>query len=113
MENCIFCSIISKIANAEIVYEDDIVMAFWDRRPAAPVHILIIPKKHIESMNAIQKEDGQLIGHLFHVARNLAAQNKIADSGYRLVINTGLDARQSVPHLHIHLLGGKGIPPVL
>lgn len=113
MDKCIFCSIISGETDARVVYKDEQVIAFWDHHAAAPVHILIVPIKHINSVNSIQKEDEPLVGHLIHVARELAVENGVSQTGYRLVINTGPDARQSVPHLHVHLLGGKGIPSVL
>ena len=113
MEECIFCKIVAKNADAKILSEDDVAIAFLDRHPAAPVHILIVPKKHIGSMNDLVDEDTELVGHLFQIAKNLAKQFNVAENGYRLVINTGRDARQSVPHLHVHLIAGKGIPSVL
>ena len=101
-----FCRIISGDAPASVVYKDDFVIAFLDIHPAAPTHILIVPIEHIPSMNQLSEEHTQLVGHMFLVAKQLAAQNGISDSGYRLIINSGPDANQTVFHLHLHLLGG-------
>ncbi len=108
--NCIFCQIIAGRQAAEIVYRDGLVTAFQDIHPIAPIHILIAPNKHIPSLNQITTDDQQLIGYLFSIAKKLAAQYKIEQSGYRLVLNTGKDAGQSVLHIHLHLLGGKSMP---
>lgn len=107
MGETIFGKIIKKEVPAEIVYEDDEVLAFKDIAPQAPVHILIIPKKEIPTANDIIEEDAPLIGKLFVVAKKLARDFGIADSGYRLVINCNKDAGQAVYHLHLHLLGGR------
>ena len=107
--DCIFCRIIAGTAPAEIVYRDDQVIAFQNLHPIAPVHLLIVPLTHIESVNTSVPGDEPVMGHLFTVARKLAAENKIDKSGYRLVINTGADAGQSVFHLHLHLIGGRRI----
>lgn len=107
MDDCIFCKIISGEIPSEKVYEDDQVTAFHDLNPAAPTHLLIVPNKHIRSINAIAEEDEQLIGHLFTTARQLAEKSGIDESGYRLIVNTGPDAGQAVFHLHLHLLGGR------
>ncbi len=104
---CIFCQIIRKEAVASIVYHDDQVTAFRDIRPVASVHILITPNQHIESLNQLQAGDAALIEHLFSVARELAIQEKVAQTGYRMVINTGPDGGQTVSHLHLHLIGGR------
>lgn len=106
MENCIFCKIISGEIPAKKVFEDDKVVAFNDLNPQAPVHILIIPKKHIASLNEITKEDVELLGHIQEVASLLAKQNNLND-GYRLVNNCGVDGGQTVLHLHYHLMGGR------
>ena len=106
-ENCIFCKIIANEIPAEVLYSDDLVIAFRDIQPAAPVHILIVPNKHIPSINDVVPEDEELIGHLHTVARNLAIEEGIAERGYKLVINTGKDGGQVIYHLHLHLLGGK------
>jgi histidine triad (HIT) family protein len=107
MGETIFGKIIKKEIPAEIVYEDDEVLAFKDIAPQAPVHILIIPKKEIPTSNDIADEDAPLIGKLFVVAKKLARDFGVAESGYRLVINCNKDAGQAVYHLHLHLLGGR------
>jgi histidine triad (HIT) family protein len=106
MENCIFCKIVSGEIPAKKVFEDDKVIAFNDLNPQAPVHILIIPKKHIASLNEITNEDVELLGHIQEVASLLAKQNNLKD-GYRLVNNCGVDGGQTVLHLHYHLMGGR------
>lgn len=105
-DNCIFCQIIAGRTNSELVYQDDLVTAFRDRSPAAPVHVLITPNRHITSLNRITEEDELLLGRIMIVGRRLAEQLNISQSGYRLVVNTGADAGQTVFHLHFHLLGG-------
>lgn len=109
MSACVFCKIIQNELPNERIYQDEQVTAFKDRHPAAPVHILIVPNRHITSVNDLMPEDEQLIGHMMLVAQKLAASNGIADSGYRLVVNTGPDGGQAVLHLHLHLLGGARI----
>jgi histidine triad (HIT) family protein len=106
MADCIFCKIIKGDIPSTNVYRDEQVIAFRDINPAAPTHILIVPIKHIDSVNMLISDDEQLIGHLFITARQLVAQEGIADSGYRLVMNTGAGAGQTVLHVHLHLLGG-------
>ena len=106
-DSCYFCKIISDEAKAEIIYRDEQVTAFRDIHPVAPTHMLIVPNKHMESVNALKYEDEQLIGHLFSVARQLANEAGISQSGYRLIINTGPDGGQTVYHLHLHLIGGQ------
>ena len=113
MNDCLFCKIAAGEIPSDKVYEDDQVLAFRDIAPQAPVHVLVIPKKHLDSMLCLQAEDQALLGHLFEVANQLAKELGMAENGFRLVINTGKDGAQSVPHLHIHLLGGRamGWPP--
>ena len=113
MKDCIFCKIISGEIPCDKIYEDDMVLSFKDIKPEAPCHFLIIPKKHIESLNDISEEDSKLIAHIFVVAKKLAAENKIAESGYRIVSNCGVDGGQSVNHVHFHVLGGRSLiwPP--
>ena len=106
-ENCIFCKIIAKEIPGELLYQDNLVTAFRDIQPAAPIHILIVPNKHIPSINEVAPEDEALIGHLHLVAQKLALEEGIAERGYRLVINTGDEGGQVVYHLHMHLMGGK------
>jgi histidine triad (HIT) family protein len=105
--NCVFCRIIAGTAPGEIIYRDEQVTAFRDIRPAAPTHILIVPNKHIVSINELNSEDESLIGHVFTVARKLAEQEGIHRSGYRCIVNTGPDSGQAVFHFHLHLLGGR------
>ena len=106
MTDCIFCKIVSGEITGNIVFRDEQVTAFRDINPAAPTHILIVPNKHIESVNMLIVDDEPLIGHLFTIAKNIAAQEGIADGGYRLIMNTNADAGQTVFHIHLHLLGG-------
>lgn len=105
--NCIFCRIIEKKIPATIVYEDELVLAFKDLNPQAPVHLLIVPKKHISEIYDITEADRELIGQLFFVAKTLAAQKGLERDGYRLVINNGKGAGQTVFHVHLHLLSGR------
>lgn len=109
MENCIFCKIINKEIPAKIQYEDEEIIAFDDIKPDAPVHILVVPKIHLESTNEITKENTLLVGKMILIAKDLAEKNNIDQSGYRLIFNTGEDAHQIVKHLHLHLLGGKSL----
>lgn len=113
MENCIFCAIVAKKAPAEIVFEDDQVMAFRDKYPKAPVHILIIPRLHIPTINDLSSETAPLIGQIALVAKQIAAQEGLAQRGYRIVFNCNRDAGQQVYHIHMHLLGGRPLhwPP--
>ena len=106
MTDCIFCQIISGDIPSTNVFRDEQVTAFRDLNPAAPTHILLVPNKHIDSVNALATEDEQLIGHLFTTAKQLAAQEGISEGGYRLIINTNPHAGQTVFHIHLHLLGG-------
>ncbi|CAM3115995.1 histidine triad nucleotide-binding protein [Paenibacillus lupini] len=105
--DCIFCKIIEGSIPSSKVYETENVIAFKDIQPAAPVHILIIPKKHIPTMNDVTEEDDSVIAELFAAAREIAKQQGIAESGYRLINNVNSDGGQVVYHLHIHLLGGE------
>lgn len=107
MEECIFCKIISGEIPCKKVYEDDMVLSFEDINPASPVHVLIIPKKHIKSLNDISDEDSKLIAHIFSVGKDIAKKLNIDEKGYRIVMNCGEDGGQEVKHLHFHLLGGK------
>lgn len=113
MESCIFCKIAGGEIAAELVYRDDQVVAFQDRAPLAPVHILIIPRLHIPTFNDLQLEHKELLGHLLQVSREIARQNGLQDRGYRLIMNCGRDAGQEVDHLHFHLLGGKPLGGLL
>jgi histidine triad (HIT) family protein len=107
MSDCIFCKIVTGEIPSTQVYEDDQVIAFRDINPVAPVHVLIIPKSHIPSVNDLSDNDELLMGHLLTTAKKISEQEGISQSGYRLIINTGPDGRQDVFHLHLHLMGGQ------
>ena len=109
----IFSKIIAKEIPAAIVYQDDQVTAFKDISPLAPVHILIVPNIEIASVNDVEVEHEEMLGHLFSVAKLVAKEQGIAESGYRLIVNNGGDAGQEVFHLPVHLLGGRKLGPVL
>ena len=105
MQNCLFCKIANKEASAEIVYEDEKIVAFKDIHPKAPLHLLIVPQKHIPSVDHLESEDKGLIGELFLVAQKIAREKKL--KGYKLIINVGRPAGQLIDHLHLHLLSGN------
>ena len=107
MSNCIFCKIANKEINSEFVYEDDEIIAFKDVNPQAPIHILVIPKKHIKSIIDLTDEDEMLVGKMYTAVRKIAKKLNIEESGFRLIVNCGKDAGQEVPHLHFHILAGK------
>lgn len=107
MESCLFCKIIKGEVPATKVYEDEDILAFNDINPAAPIHILIIPKKHITSLAYIEKEDEQIIGKIFGVINKIAEEKGFKEKGYRVIINCGEDGGQEVMHLHVHLLAGE------
>jgi histidine triad (HIT) family protein len=107
LKDCIFCKIITGQASGDIVFTDDFVVAFHDIHPVAPVHILIVPRKHIASLNDISQEDEKTLGQLFAAARHIAEIEGISKSGYRLIVNTGPNAGQVIYHLHLHLIGGQ------
>jgi histidine triad (HIT) family protein len=107
MEGCLFCTLVAGKINANIVYQDERIVAFRDVKPQAPVHILIIPRKHVAGVLDIEPDDHALIGEIFQVASRLAREQGIGDSGFRVVVNSGADAGQSVFHLHYHLIGGR------
>jgi histidine triad (HIT) family protein len=109
----IFTKIIKKEIPSDIVYQDDQVTAFRDIRPQAPVHILIVPNKEIPTVNDVTPEDEQLIGHMFTIAKKVAEQEGVAQSGYRLLLNCNQDANQEVFHLHMHLFGGRQLGPMI
>jgi histidine triad (HIT) family protein len=113
MENCIFCSIVNGKIPSEIVYSDEHVVCFKDINPEAPVHLLIVPKKHIGSINELTTEDKELVGHIYIAAQELAKKFGAQESGYRVVTNCGKDAGQTVQHIHFHLLAGRNLtwPP--
>jgi len=105
--NCIFCKIVSGEIPSQKVYSDEWVTAFRDIHPVAPIHILIVPNKHIASVNEIEPQDETRMGHMLTVARKLAEEENISQAGYRLIVNSGPYAGQEVFHLHMHLLGGQ------
>lgn len=107
VEETIFSKIIRKEIPADIVYEDDLVLAFRDIAPQAPVHFLIIPKKVIPTVNDITEDDEVTLGRLFSAAAGLAKEHDVDESGYRLTVNCNSDGRQEVFHLHMHLMGGR------
>ncbi len=105
--DCLFCRIASKKAAAKIIYEDDECVAFEDIAPQAPVHFLVVPKRHIATTLELKDGDEALIGRLYRVAGRLAAEKDVAARGFRLVMNTNPEAGQSVYHIHLHVLGGR------
>jgi len=107
MTTCIFCRVIAREARGKIVYEDDSVVAFEDINPQAPVHLLLVPRKHLASLDEATPEDSLLLGRLLTVAAQLARERHLEANGYRTVINNGSWAGQSVFHIHVHLLGGR------
>ena len=110
---CLFCKIIAGSIPTELVYDDELIIAINDINPVAPVHQLLIPRRHVESAADLVEEDGPMLGRLFAVGAQLARDAGLPERGYRLVTNIGVDGGQSVPHLHVHLLGGRGFswPP--
>jgi histidine triad (HIT) family protein len=113
MSECLFCKIVKRELNTEILYEDDQVLAFKDIDPQAPIHLLIIPKKHIPTLLELQEKDKELVGHIYQVATQLAREYGIAEDGFRVVSNCNKQGGQSVYHIHFHLLGGRSMqwPP--
>ncbi|MFT4711597.1 MAG: histidine triad (HIT) family protein [Candidatus Azotimanducaceae bacterium] len=105
--DCLFCKIVTEKIPADIVYQDDQVVAFRDISPQAPTHILIIPRKHISTINEIESTDQQLVGYLVLTAQKLAEAEGISESGFRLVMNCNQDGGQTVYHIHMHLMGGR------
>jgi histidine triad (HIT) family protein len=105
--DCIFCQIVAGKVPGNIVYQDEEVLAFSDINPQAPIHLLIIPKKHIPSLTHLSEEQSPIIGNMTNIAHQLATREGISETGYRLVINCGQEGGQLVPHLHMHLLGGR------
>lgn len=107
MDECIFCKIVNKEIPSKIIYEDKDIFAFNDINPQAPIHILLIPKEHFASLNAIPEEKKEILSSLLLKARQIAEEKGIAQSGYRIVLNTERDSGQEVFHIHLHLLGGR------
>jgi len=107
MEQSIFEKILVGEISSEIIYEDDFVFAINDINPVARIHILVIPKKRIDTLNQMNEEDTALLGHMILIAKNLAKEQKIDDTGYRILMNTNSDAGQTIYHIHLHLIGGE------
>ena len=107
--DCIFCKIAVGEIPSDTLYHDDEVVAFRDISPQAPVHVLVIPRKHVESLVQLTGDESSLVAHMVDVANQLAREEGVAESGYRLVINCGEQGGQLVPHLHLHLLGGRSL----
>lgn len=107
MADCLFCKIATKQIPTKLVYENEELAAFNDISPKAPVHILIVPKKHIESVATLKDDEALLVGKMILLAKKIAQEKKIAESGYRLVFNTRKNSGQIVEHIHLHLIGGK------
>ncbi len=107
MLECVFCNILSGKTPAEFVYENERIVAFRDINPQAPVHVLVVPRKHIPTTNDVQPEDAELLGEMILVARQVAEKEGIAESGYRLVMNCNENSGQEIYHLHLHVLGGR------
>lgn len=106
MSECLFCKIIRKEIPSEIIYQDDFISIFKDINPAAPVHLLVVPNAHLTSVQEMEEDDELLLGKLFSGAKKAAELTGITETGYRLIVNNGPDARQEVLHLHMHVLGG-------
>ena len=113
MENCLFCRIVRGEIPSTKVFEDDQILAFKDLEPQAPVHVLVVPKKHYDSIMQLKAEDGALLAHVFEVIQYVANEFDIAEKGFRVVVNTGKEGGQSVDHVHFHVLGGRSMewPP--
>ncbi|MEJ2110534.1 MAG: histidine triad nucleotide-binding protein [Acidobacteriota bacterium] len=113
MPECIFCQIAAQKAKAAVVYEDEFCVVFQDTNPQAPVHLLVIPRRHIVSLNDVTEEESALLGHMLVVAGRMAKEHGMDGRGFRTVINTNAEAGQTVFHLHIHVLGGRRLrwPP--
>ena len=111
--DCIFCQIVAGKIPSEILYQDEEIIAFRDINPLAPTHLLIIPKRHIPSLTHLSEAELPLIGHMVDIANQLAKREGISESGYRLAMNCGKEGGQLVPHLHLHLLGGRNLSGAL
>ena len=112
-QDCIFCRVVEGTVRADIIFQDDRCVAFRDINPQAPVHVLIIPREHIESLDDAGRGDEAVLGHILRIAARVANEQGLAEGGFRTVINTGAGAGQSVFHLHLHVLGGRTLswPP--
>ncbi len=107
--DCIFCRIVAGKVPSQVLYQDEEILAFRDINPAAPTHVLVIPKKHIDSLADVADGETPLIGRMVKIANRIAREEGVAESGYRLIISSGKEGGQIVPHLHMHLLGGRNL----
>lgn len=105
--DCLFCKIVNKEIDSDIIYEDDKVVAFNDINPQAPIHVLIVPRIHIDTINDVTEEHNELLGHIINTSKQLAKEIGIDESGYRILFNCNRGAGQAVFHIHLHLLGGR------
>ncbi len=112
MKDCLFCKIANGDVETEIVYRDELACAFNDINPQAPIHILIVPRKHIEGVNSLTEKDKEIISHILLVAKRLAEEKSLSENGFRILVNSGPNAGQVVEHLHFHLLGGAKLKPI-
>ncbi len=112
-DDCVFCKIVAKKMPCEMEYEDDEIAVFWDINPQAPVHLLIVPKDHIVHLTDFTKKNTHLLGRMMEIAEDLAQKMNLLEKGYRVVLNEGKDAGQSIFHFHLHILGGRRLmwPP--
>ena len=111
MSDCLFCKMVDGEIPTDPLYDDDLVFAIWDINPRAPVHFMVIPKEHLPTAKDIQGEHGPLLSRMFTAATQVAKEEKIAESGYRLAFNVGDAAGMTIPHLHLHCLGGRQLGP--
>jgi histidine triad (HIT) family protein len=113
VDDCLFCRIVGGTIPADVIYQDEHVTAFRDIQPQAPVHVLVVPNQHVTSINDLEAGHDTTVGHLMRITQTVAREQGIGESGFRLAVNTGPDAMMTVPHLHVHLLGGRklGWPP--
>lgn len=110
MDDCVFCNIVNKTLDAQILFENENLIVIRDVLPKAPVHLLIIPKKHVLSINHLEPGDEKVVGEMVLTAKEMAVKFGVGETGYKLVFNVGRDGGQVIPHLHLHLLGGKKLP---
>ena len=113
MEDCLFCKIVKGVVPSNKVYEDEEILAFYDINPSAPIHILVIPKKHIATHNDIMEEDNQLMGKMHIVINKIAEEKDFKEKGYRIIMNCGEDGGQEVKHIHFHVLAGEKLGKIL
>ncbi|PIR95968.1 MAG: histidine triad nucleotide-binding protein [Candidatus Doudnabacteria bacterium CG10_big_fil_rev_8_21_14_0_10_42_18] len=109
MDDCVFCNIVNKTIDSELLFENENLIVIRDILPKAPVHLLILPKRHVMSVNHIEELDKAVIGEMVYVAKQMAEKFGVSETGYKLIFNVGRDGGQVIPHLHLHLLGGKSL----